>query len=167
MEPELPGSSLPPSPSSPVQSASQVAASFAAQYWSGGHTKHRLLYHLVFIPKYRRRVLEGELAARVRSLFELACDVNDWQIHELGIQPDHLHLLIQVHPRESVSSVVKCLKGGSSRVLRSEFPDLEEFLWSRAFWSEGFFAETVGQHEEKVVRRYIRKQHEGKQQEPE
>lgn len=132
----------------------------ASGYGSGGHTKHRLLYHLVFVPKYRLRVLEGELAARLRVLFEQACVVNDWQIQELGIQPDHLHLLIQVHPRDSLPSVVKCLKGGSSRVLRQEFSDLEEFLWGSAFWSAGYFAESVGQRQESVVRRYIAKQRE-------
>ena len=132
-------------------------------YWSGGHTKHRLLYHLVFVPKYRVRVLDGKVAARLRVLFEQACEVNDWRIDELAVQPDHLHLYHadgQVHPRESVSSVVKTLKGGSSRVLRSEFPDLVEFLWGSSFWAEGFFAETVGQREETVVKRYIKKQRE-------
>jgi REP element-mobilizing transposase RayT len=53
-----------------------------------GHSKHRVLFHLVFIPKYRRRILEGALASRIRSLFEQACDVKGWRIHELGIQPD-------------------------------------------------------------------------------
>lgn len=130
------------------------------RYWSGGHTKHRLVYHLVFIPKYRLRLLEGVLASRLRELFEQACLVNDWRIGELGIQPDHLHLLIQVHDRESVASVVQRLKGGSSRILRQEFPELEEFLWDAAFWAEGYFAETAGQREESVVRRYIQKQRE-------
>ena len=67
-------------------------------YWSGGHSKHRLLFHLVFIPKYRRRVLEGALAARVRFLFEQASEVKGWRLHELSIQPDHVHVLLQVHP---------------------------------------------------------------------
>jgi len=142
------------------ETSAPVAPVPIATYWSGGHTKHRLLYHLVFIPKYRRRVLNGALAARVRSLFEQACEVNEWHIEELGIQADHLHLMIQVHPRESVASVVKTLKGGSSRVLRIEFPDLEEFLWSSSFWASGYFAETVGQREESVVKRYIQKQRE-------
>ena len=129
-------------------------------YWSGGHSKHRLLFHLVFIPKYRRRVLEGALAARVRSLFEQASEVKGWRIHELSIQPDHVHVLLQVHPRESVASVVQTLKGGSSRVLHQEFSDLEEFIWDESFWSVGYFAESIGQREEKAVRRYIINQRE-------
>ena len=141
-----------------ASSSAGSASAGSAAYWSGGHTKHRLLYHLVFVPKYRRRVLDGAVGVRVQALFEQACEVNDWRIDELSVQPDHLHLLIQVHPRESVASVVKTLKGGSSRVLQAEFPDLEEFLWGRAFWSAGYFAETVGQREEAVVKRYIREQ---------
>lgn len=140
-------------------------------YWSGGHTKHRLLYHLVFVPKYRVRVLDGKVAERLRALFEQACEVNEWRIDELAVQPDHLHLMIQVYPHESVAQVVKTLKGGSSRVLRSEFPDLVEFLWSSSFWAEGYFAETVGQQwgqrEETVVKRYIRRQREQRKAAPE
>ena len=69
-----------------------------------------------------------------------------------------MHLLLQISPKESLSDVIRRLKGGSSRVLRAEFPDLEEFLWGDSFWASGFFAETVGQREETVVRRYIRDQ---------
>ncbi len=67
-------------------------------------------------------------------------------------------MLLQIRPPESVSSVVNLLKGGTSRVLRLEFPELEEFLWGESFWADGYFAETVGQVEEEVVSRYIREQ---------
>ena len=129
-------------------------------YWSGGHSKHRILFHLVFVPKYRRRALEGDLALRVRSLFEQACEVKGWRLHELSIQLDHVHLLLQVHPRESAASVVQTLKGGSSRALRQEFGDLVEFTWDESFWSVGYFAESIGQREERAIRRYIINQRE-------
>ena len=58
-------------------------------YWSGGHTKHRLLFHLVFTPKYRLRVLEGAIAIRLRELFMQACEMNGWKIHELGFRQMH------------------------------------------------------------------------------
>jgi REP-associated tyrosine transposase len=127
-------------------------------YWTGAHTTHRLRFHLVFIPKYRKRVLEGAIATAVKALFEQASEVNDWQIHEISVQPDHVHLLLQIHPRESVAVVVQRLKGGSSRVLRAEYPQLEEFLWGESFWSDGYFVESVGQSEEAVIRRYIKEQ---------
>jgi putative transposase len=127
-------------------------------YWTGAHTTHRLRFHLVFIPKYRKRVLTGAIAEKVKQLFEQASEVNDWQIHEINVQSDHVHLLLQVHPRESVATVVQRLKGGSSRVLRASYPDLEEFLWGDSFWSDGYFVESAGQTEEAVIRRYIRDQ---------
>jgi putative transposase len=65
---------------------------------------------------------------------------------------------LQIRPPESISSVVNLLKGGTSRVLRAEFPELEEFLWGESFWADGYFAETVGQVEEAVVSTYIRNQ---------
>ena len=127
-------------------------------YWSGAHTTHRLRVHLVWVPKYRRRVLEGPVAARLEALIRQAAEVNRWQVHELAVRPDHLHLLLQVRPAQSVAAVAHRLKGGTSRVLRAEFPELEEFLWGRSFWADGYFAETVGQVEEAVVSQYIRDQ---------
>jgi len=108
-------------------------------------------------------VLTGSLAKRLEELLLQACEVNRWELHELSVMADHVHLLLQISPKDSLSEVVQRLKGGSSRVLKSEFPELEEFLWGESFWAEGFFAETVGQQQECqqqewVIRRYIREQ---------
>ena len=84
--------------------------------------------------------------------------MNDWDIHELNIQKDHVHMLLQINPRESLSHVMQILKGGSSFVMRKEYPDLEEFLWGDSFWADGFFAESVGTKNEKVIREYIKNQ---------
>ena len=110
------------------------------------------------MPKYRRRVLNGPVAARLAALLRQAAEVNRWQIHALAVQPDHIHLLLQIKPDASLASVVKRLKGGTSRVLRAEFPELEEFLWGKSFWAGGYFAEGVGQVEEAIVSAYIRNQ---------
>jgi len=126
------------------------------KYWHGAHTKHRLLYHLVFIPKYRRRILLSKVAYRLQGSFYEACKVNLWWIEELKILSDHVHMLIQVQPTESVSDVVQRLKGGSSKILRKEFPELEEFLWGDSFWSDGYFAETVGRVNVEQIKRYIK-----------
>ena len=130
----------------------------AVHYWSGGHTRHRVLMHFVFCPKYRRRVLEGGIASRLSELFQICCDTQRWYLHELNVQPDHVHMLIQFSPSERICDVVQSLKGGSSVRIRSEFPDLEEFLWGPAFWSEGYFCESVGHRDEASVRHYIREQ---------
>jgi putative transposase len=69
-----------------------------------------------------------------------------------------VHLIIQTKSEDSVAEVIKRLKGGMSRVIRREYPELEEFLWGDSFWADGYFAETVGNVDEEVVRRYIREQ---------
>jgi putative transposase len=133
-----------------------------SDYKTGASTKHRLLFHLVFCPKYRRRVLRGDIARRFNDLFIQACEINDWELEELNIQTDHVHMLVQIHPKESLSKVLQLLKGGSSYVIRKEYPDLEEFLWGGSFWGDGFFAESVGQVNEKAMREYIRAQNKKK-----
>lgn len=127
-------------------------------YKSGSHTKHRILMHLVFCPKYRRRVLRGKITKRLETLFLQAAEINDWEVHELEILEDHVHMLLQINPREKISKVIQLLKGGSSRVIRIEFPELEEFLWGDSFWSDGYFAESIGAKNEQVIREYIKHQ---------
>ena len=129
-----------------------------SKYRSGGHTKHRLLFHVVFRPKYRKRVLQFDLAKKARELFVQCCEVNGWKLHEVDVQPDHVHLFLQINPKDSISKVMQMLKGGSSRVIRTEFPELEEFLWGNQFWSDGYFVETFGKFSETAIRKYIREQ---------
>jgi putative transposase len=130
------------------------------KYWSGAHTKHRMLYHIVWIPKYRKRVLSGEIAVRIKELLQECADVNRWRIDELNIQRDHVHMLIQLRPDISVSKAVQLFKGKSSYMIRKEFPNLKEFYWGKSdsFWSDGFFVETVGQVNEAKIKEYIKNQ---------
>lgn len=129
-----------------------------SKYWSGAHTKHRLMYHIVWIPKYRKRVLKGALAKRLEELLRECAEVNGWEIRELNVQVDHVHMMVQLKPSVSVSKAVQYFKGGSSRVLRAEFPDLKEHLWGDSLWGDGFFAETVGKVDEEIIRAYVRNQ---------
>ena len=127
-------------------------------YRTGAHTKHSLLFHIVFVPKYRRKVLRHDLASRLKQLFWQGCQINDWGIHKLEILPDHVHLLLQINPTDSISHVLQTLKGGSSKVIRGEFPELEEFLWGDSLWGDGYFAETVGRTTETAIKRYLENQ---------
>jgi putative transposase len=127
-------------------------------YWTGAHTKHRLRYHIVWIPKYRKRVLIGKLVTRLKELLYQAAEVNNWSIEELRVMKDHIHMLVQVKPDKAVSKVVQIFKGGTSKVLRAEFPELEEFLWGDSLWADGYFAESVGVSDESMIRKYIREQ---------
>ena len=69
-----------------------------------------------------------------------------------------MHVIIQTNPSDSVAEVVQRLKGGTSRMIRKEFPELQEFLWGESLWADGYFAETVGKVDEEIVKRYIKQQ---------
>jgi len=127
-------------------------------YWVGAHTKHRIMYHIVWLPKYRKRVLKGILAKRIQELLGECAEINRWEIKELSIQPDHVHMLVQLKPDISVSKAVQLFKGKSSRIIRKEFPELAEFYWGESFWADGFFVETVGQVSIDKIRDYIKNQ---------
>lgn len=116
------------------------------------------MYYLVWIPKYRKKILTGEVKDRLEVLFRQCAEINEWTIEELNIQEDHVHMLIGLKPSISVSRAVQFLKGCSSRVIRKEYPELEEFLWGDSFWSDGYFAETVERVSEDKIRNYIQNQ---------
>lgn len=84
-----------------------------ARYATGAHTKHRLQYHLVWIPKYRKRVLRGKIAIRLKNLLYEACKVNGWWISEMSIQDDYIHIVVQIQPQYSVAEVVQIFNGGN------------------------------------------------------
>lgn len=126
--------------------------------WKSSHSIHRLCYHVVFIPKYRRSILYGKVCQRLAELVYEAAKVNKWFVHEFEIKEDHVHIMIQIPPSISVAKMVMYLKGGTSRVIRQEFPELKEFLWGDSLWQDGYFAETNGRIDEKKLREYIRKQ---------
>ena len=129
-----------------------------SRYWRGAHTRHKLQYHVVWIPKYRKRVLRGKIAYRLKGLLYDACRMNRWWIGRINIQVDHVHLLIQLQADDSVAEVVRILKGGTSKIIRKEFPELDEFLWGNSFWANGYFAESIGSVDEAVIKKYIDEQ---------
>ena len=116
------------------------------------------MIHIVWIPKYRKRVLRGALANRIRALLQECADVNRWKIEELNIQPDHVHMVVQFRPNVSISKMVQLFKGKSSRRVRIEFPELEEFYWGNSFWGDGFFAETIGKVDLDTIKNYVKNQ---------
>ena len=124
-------------------------------YQVGAHTKYRIMYHIVWIPKYRKRVLEDKIAKKLKILLYECAEINGWKIEELNIQRDHVHILIQLKPSISVSRAVQIMKGGSSRKIRDEFPELKEFLWGNSLWADGYFVETFGHLNESAIREYI------------
>ena len=116
------------------------------------------MYHIIWIPKYRKRILKGKVAKKLKEILYNAAQINQWWIEKLEILDDHVHILIQIHPNETLSTVVNILKGGSSKIVRKEHPDLEEFIWGKSLWAKGYFAETVGSLNYSNVKKYIQNQ---------
>ena len=115
-------------------------------------------YHFVWIPKYRKRVLKDGIKSRLEQLFNQCAEINQFEILELSIQPDHVHLLLSAKPRYSPSEIMRLIKGGSSRIVRQEHPELEEFLWGDSFWADGYFVSTHSTVTEDIIKDYIRNQ---------
>ena len=128
------------------------------KYYRGAHTKHRHMFHIVWLPKYRKEVLKGRVKERVESLLRECADVNGWEIQELNVQIDHVHIVIQLPPSISVSKAVQLLKGLSSKIVRAELPEVKKYLWGNDFWADGFFSETVGHCSEQTVLDYVKNQ---------
>ncbi len=125
---------------------------------TGSHTAHRLKYHITFIPKYRHRVLRGEVASHLQKLLYQCAEMNRWWIEELQVMPDHVHMLIQLNPTTPVSEAVQIMKGGTSRVIRQDHPELEEWLWGDSLWADGYFVESIGSVHESTIKKYIQDQ---------
>jgi putative transposase len=129
------------------------------RYYHGSHSRYRLQYHLVWVPKYRKRVLVGDVAIEVQKLFYECAQMNDWWIVRLSVMPDHIHMLVELPPTIALSQVVKTFKGGSGRAIRQTHPELQEWLWDDSFWANGYFAESVGRVTENAIKLYIEHQH--------
>lgn len=117
------------------------------------------MYHIVWIPKYRKKILQGKIKARVEEHLRECAEVNDWEIQELNVQLDHVHLMIQIPPSVRVCDVVKALKGSSSRIVRAELPqEIRKMLWGPSFWADGYFCATAGHNSEEAIRNYVKNQ---------
>lgn len=127
---------------------------------STAQSRYDLRYHFVFIPRYRKRVLKGQIAKLIQQLIRTACRVNDWDIYELAVEPNHIHLYMGAQPKYSCSQIMKIIKGGSSKIIREEFPELDEVFWgdNATFWADGYFVKSVGNITDKVISNYITKQ---------
>jgi putative transposase len=116
------------------------------------------MFHIVWLPKYRKKVLTGRIKDRVELLLRECAAVNNWEIQALNVQVDHVHIVIQFPPSISVSKAVQLLKGLSSKIIRAELPEVKKYLWGNDFWADGFFSETVGHCSEETILNYVRNQ---------
>lgn len=112
------------------------------EYKSNNNVVYSCKYHVVWCPKYRRKVLENGIDDRLKALIVEICAESDIQVIEMEIMPDHVHLLIEVDPQYGIHRAVKKIKGRTSRILRQEFPELVRRL--PTLWTNSYFVSTVG-----------------------
>ena len=121
------------------------------------HTKWNCKYHVVFAPKYRRKVIYGKLKVEIGRILRDLCTRNGIGIIEAEACPDHIHMLLSIPPKFSVSSVMGYLKGKSSLMIFDRFANLKYRYGNREFWCRGYYVDTVGRNRA-AVEQYIRNQ---------
>lgn len=125
-------------------------------YKSNNNVVYSCKYHVVWCPKYRRKVLIGSVAQRLKELIEQRATEMQADIIEMEIMPDHVHLLIEVDPQFGINQAIRSLKGFSSHTLRKEFPELKSRL--PTLWTNSYFVSTVGGAPLSVIKKYIENQ---------
>ena len=122
------------------------------------HAVYNTQYHLVWAPKYRKRILRGDLREYVETIFLEIATANDFEIEAMDIAEEHVHIFLGFPPRYSIAQVVGIIKGKSGSKVFEEYPMLKKKLWGGHLWEQGYFARTVGEQiTDDVIRRYIEK----------
>ena len=126
-------------------------------YRSLRHTKWECKYHVVFIPKYRKKTIYGALRRRLGDVFRTLAEQKESRIEEGHLMPDHVHMMISIPPKYSVAHVVGYIKGKSAIHIARNYAERRRNFVGQHFWARGYFVTTVGR-DEAAVREYIREQ---------
>ena len=127
------------------------------EYRYGGHTVSRLTVHLVWVTKYRYKVLTGDIQKRCRELLIQVCDTEDVRILSGVVSKDHIHMHIEYPPSVSISNLVKRMKGRASRLLQKEYTELSKRYWGKHLWGIGYGAWSTGNITEEIVQEYLKR----------
>ena len=127
-------------------------------YRKSSHSVYELKYHIVWITKYRKRVLSNVIGKRLREILKESCMSLEVEIIKGHVSSDHVHMLVSVPPSISLSKLMQSLKGRSSRKLMTEFRVLKKEFWGRHLWARGYFACTTGNVTDEVIKEYIENQ---------
>ena len=123
------------------------------------HAVYDLKYHFVWAPKYRKKILRGDVAEYVEQIFRRIAEEYEWEIDEMAVESDHVHLFLQVPPRYAPAQVVQIMKSISARETFEQYPQLRKQLWAGEFWGAGYFVRSVGDKvTTETIRNYIRYQ---------
>ena len=121
------------------------------------HTRWNCKYHIVFAPKYRRQVFYREKRRAIGSILRKLCEWKSVRILEAECCADHIHMLVEIPPKMSVSGFMGYLKGKSTLMLYDRHPELQS-KWDKAFWARGYYVETIGNITDAAVQKYINEQ---------
>lgn len=121
------------------------------------HTTWNCKYHIVFAPKYRRRVIYGKIRADIGRIIRMLCERKVVNIIEAELCPDHVHMLVEIPPKYSVADIVGYIKGKSSLMIFDRHANLKYKYGNRHFWCRGYYVDTVGKNAKKIEE-YIRQQ---------
>jgi len=127
-------------------------------YRHGSHTVFRIHLHFVWVTKYRKPILKGEVGIRTRELIRQICRNEEVEIIKGSVSRDHVHLLVSIPPQVTISRLVQRLKGKSSHAILNEFAHLRKTFWGRHVWARGYFCCSSGNVTDEVVKEYIANQ---------
>ena len=125
------------------------------EYEHDTHNVHLIVYHIIFCPKRRQKILVGPIRERLQQITQEVATENKWKVIELAIQPDHVHLFIRSNPRILPTDIARLIKGRSAHVLREEYPVLKRLP---SLWTRSTFYSTAGNVSSETIRRYIERQ---------
>ena len=128
------------------------------KYRRSAHTVYEIHYHFVFTTKYRKPVLRGEIAARVRDLIREICRTHDVEILRGAVRPDHVHLFVSAPPKIAPSRLMQAVKGKTSHHLMSEYRRIKREFWGRHLWARGYFVCSSGNVTDEVIAEYVANQ---------
>ena len=129
-----------------------------AEYRHSAHAVYDIKYHIIWITKYRYKVLRGRIAERARDLIRQICEAREVVVIRGAVSPDHIHMLVSAPPQLAPSKLVQCMKRRSSRRLKDEFEELRKRYWGQYLWARGYFCATVGAVDEETIKNYIESQ---------
>ncbi|MDO5537153.1 MAG: IS200/IS605 family transposase [Desulfovibrionaceae bacterium] len=130
------------------------------EYRKGSHTVFSVHLHLVWITKYRKPILTGDVALCVRDLLRVICERNRVEIIQGHVAKDHVHMLVSIPPSLSISRLMQLMKGHTSYKLLNEFQSLRRQYWGRHMWARGYFCCSSGNVTDEVIKKYIEQQDE-------
>ena len=127
-------------------------------YRTSSHSRFDIKFHFVWITKYRKPILTGEVGKRARNMVREICRTYDIEILQGSVSPDHVHVLLSCPPKLSPSKIMQLIKGKTSRKLMMEFKHLQKQYWGRHLWARGYFVASSGNVTDEVIMEYIRNQ---------